>query len=176
MVPVSLRPMQWWLDLMARGGVAMWPLAVISVGAVALLLERAWAYRRGAEVFLRRVEDATPRLRAERAQADIERFLPTLSTVITAAPLIGILGTVLGLIDSFAVIGAGGGVSGMGGGAVDLRAVGGGIAEALLSTAAGLAVALGVLLPYTALRARAGRLVRRVAILSEAEAALEGTA
>ena len=113
MVPVSLRPMQWWLDLMARGGVAMWPLAVISVGAVALLLERAWAYRRGAEVFLRRVEDATPRLRAERAQADIERFLPTLSTVITAAPLIGILGTVLGLIDSFAVIGAGGGVRGM---------------------------------------------------------------
>ncbi len=77
----------------------------------------------------------------------LERFMPTLSTIITAAPMLGILGTVFGIIASFDLLSA----QGM---ATDPKQVGVGIAEALITTAAGLLVALGVLFPYNAFRAQ----------------------
>jgi len=85
----------------------------------------------------------------------IERFMPTLSTIITAAPLLGILGTVTGIIASFDLLS-------QGPAATDPRAVSGGIAEALLTTAAGLTVALVVLFPYNAFRAQIDRTLGRL--------------
>lgn len=70
----------------------------------------------------------------------MRRYLSVLDTVITAAPLLGILGTVLGIIHSFDVIGLVG-VS-------DPLAVTKGISEALVTTAFGLMIALGTLVPY----------------------------
>ena len=60
--------------------------------------------------------------------------------------ILGILGTVLGIITAFDVLG--------GGGIDDPIEVTGGIAEALLTTAAGLVVAITALLPYTYFSAR----------------------
>lgn len=66
--------------------------------------------------------------------------LGVLDTIITLAPLLGILGTVLGIIESFDLLGA----SGIG----DPKAVTGGIAQALITTAAGLSVAVVTLIPF----------------------------
>ncbi|WP_019616145.1 MotA/TolQ/ExbB proton channel family protein [Psychromonas ossibalaenae] len=73
-----------------------------------------------------------------------------LDTVITLAPMLGILGTVLGIIDSFNSLSLQG--------AENLSAVVGGIAQALISTAAGLFVALLALLPYNLFRSQIQKL------------------
>lgn len=96
----------------------------------------------------------------------LERFMPTLSTIITAAPMLGILGTVLGIISSFQILS-----TSMASG--DPRAVSAGIAEALITTAAGLVVAVITLFPYNAFRAQIDRTLTRLESL--ASAALDGT-
>src|SRR3984885_9452293 len=63
---------------------------------------------------------------------ELERFLNTLGTIAGVSPLLGLLGTVTGIIKAFNAIEAGG----MG----DPRALSGGIAEALICTVAGLCV------------------------------------
>jgi biopolymer transport protein ExbB len=78
--------------------------------------------------------------------ARMKQGLPILDTVITMAPLLGILGTVTGIIRSFDLLGS----SQMG----DPRAVSSGIAEALITTAAGLMVALPTLLAFNYFVAR----------------------
>ncbi|MEM9751821.1 MAG: MotA/TolQ/ExbB proton channel family protein [Planctomycetota bacterium] len=94
----------------------------------------------------------------------VERFLPTLSTIVTAAPMLGVLGTVLGIIESFELIG--GQDAALGPGGMDPRDVGAGIAEALISTAAGLVVALITLVPYVAIRGRAEATVGKLETLA----------
>ena len=64
----------------------------------------------------------------------LERFIAALSTISTVAPLLGLLGTILGMIQSFAVI------STVGSGRS--TALASGIANALLTTAAGLIIAI----------------------------------
>jgi biopolymer transport protein ExbB len=82
---------------------------------------------------------------------ELERFLSTLGTIAGVSPLLGLLGTVTGIIKSFNAIQAGG----MG----DPRALSGGIAEALIATAAGLCVAIPALISYRFLRGRVERIV-----------------
>ena len=86
-----------------------------------------------------------------------DRFMVSLSTIITAAPLLGILGTVVGIIRSFKLMGAP-----AEGGLADPSAVSLGIAEALLTTAMGLVVALVTLFPYMIFRAQVERALGRV--------------
>lgn len=74
--------------------------------------------------------------------ARMKRGLSVLDTIITLAPLLGILGTVSGIIGSFDLLGAMG--------IQDPKAVTGGIAQALITTAAGLSVAIVTLIPYNA--------------------------
>lgn len=85
----------------------------------------------------------------------IDRFMATLSTIITAAPLLGILGTVIGIIQSFNLLGVQETLT-------DPRTVSTGIAEALLTTALGLVVALVTLFPYMIFRAHAERSIGRM--------------
>ncbi len=82
----------------------------------------------------------------------MKRYLSVLDTVITLAPLLGILGTVSGIIVSFDLLGAAG--------IEDPKAVTGGIAQALLTTAAGLAIAIVALLPYNALTRKVEKVTR----------------
>lgn len=70
----------------------------------------------------------------------MKRYLPVLDTLITLCPMLGILGTVTGIIQSFDLLGASG--------IQDPRSVTVGIAQALITTAAGLAIALACLIPY----------------------------
>ncbi|MBN1142512.1 MAG: MotA/TolQ/ExbB proton channel family protein [Deltaproteobacteria bacterium] len=77
----------------------------------------------------------------------VNRYLGLLSTIATLSPLLGLLGTVLGMIQAFNVIA----VQGVGTPAT----LGGGISQALLTTAAGLSVAIPVILLHRYLSSRA---------------------
>lgn len=90
----------------------------------------------------------------------LERFMPLLSTIITAAPMLGILGTVLGLIASFDVFSERS--DGAAQAAQDLGGVSRGIAEALTTTAVGLIIAVATLLPYNLFRAQVDRSLSRL--------------
>ena len=68
------------------------------------------------------------------------RRLDFLSTVATCAPLIGLLGTVLGMIDAFSHLSSSG--------SADITMLAGGIWQALLTTATGLGIAIPVLLAH----------------------------
>jgi biopolymer transport protein ExbB len=85
---------------------------------------------------------------------DLERFLNTLGTIASVAPLLGLLGTVAGIIHAFNAITA----NGLG----DPSKLSGGIGEALITTAAGLTVAIPSLIAYRFLRGRVERLVVRM--------------
>ena len=82
---------------------------------------------------------------------ELERFINTLGTIASVSPLLGLLGTVLGMIRTFNVIRA----DGIG----DPAAMAGGIAVALITTASGLIVAIPALLGYKYLRGRVESLV-----------------
>ncbi len=76
----------------------------------------------------------------------MRRFLGVLDTMITVAPLLGIFGTVIGIIHSFDMLGASG--------IEHPRAVTAGIAQALITTAAGLGIAILSVFPYNYFNAR----------------------
>ena len=76
----------------------------------------------------------------------MKRGLPALDTIITLGPLLGLLGTIIGMIDSFGIMSE----SGLG----NPHAVTGGVAEALICTAAGIFVAVTTLIPYNFFLAR----------------------
>jgi biopolymer transport protein ExbB len=78
------------------------------------------------------------------------RYLPILDTVITLAPLLGLLGTITGMISAFGIVSE----AGLG----QPHAITGGIAEALIATATGLLIAIMTLIPYNYLRAKVEQL------------------
>jgi biopolymer transport protein ExbB len=93
----------------------------------------------------------------------LKRFNTVFQTIIAVAPLLGLLGTILGLIRSFASIQ-------IGEVGANATAVTGGISEALVSTAAGMLVAIFTLLVANLFR---GLYKRQVALLQEYGSQLE---
>ena len=89
---------------------------------------------------------------------DLERYLNALGTIAAISPLLGLLGTVIGMIKVFAVITT----QGVG----DPGVLASGISEALLTTAAGLTVAIPALMFHRYFRGRVDELV----VTMEAEA------
>ena len=89
---------------------------------------------------------------------DMERYLNTLGTIAAISPLLGLLGTVIGMIKVFSVIT----MQGVGNPTV----LSGGISEALVTTAAGLSVAIPALMMYRYIRGHVEELV----VSMEAEA------
>jgi len=122
------------------------------------------------EVMMERLQDT-----GRHVAHELDRFLNTLSMIAGVSPLLGLLGTVTGIIKAFNAIQAGG----MG----DPRMLSGGIAEALITTAAGLLVAIPALIGYRLLRAKVDRIVidmekdaLRLADAVDAAAGREGAA
>jgi biopolymer transport protein ExbB len=98
------------------------------------------------DVLMERLEDT-----GRHVVHELERFLNTLGTIAEVSPLLGLLGTVTGIIQSFYAIQAGG----MG----DPRALSGGIGQALIATVAGLSVAIPATFAYRLLRGKVERIV-----------------
>ena len=159
------------LEFFHKGGPIMWPLLLLSIVALTVVLERLIfiarekARRSAADVdeMLTQVErgdlnaaanmGTTSRSFSEAmlraANWELKRFnrgLTILDTTITLAPLLGLLGTVTGMIRSFGMLGG----AELGAPA----AISGGIAEALIATAFGLGIAITALLPFNYLNAR----------------------
>jgi len=89
----------------------------------------------GREVMKESIQEA-----ASHVVHDLERYLNTLGTIAAVAPLLGLLGTVVGMIEVFAEI--------MSQGTGNASALAGGISQALITTAAGLTVAIPALVMH----------------------------
>jgi biopolymer transport protein ExbB len=101
----------------------------------------------------------------------MKRGLTALDTIITLSPLLGLLGTIIGMINAFNVMAA----AGLG----QPHAVTGGVAEALVCTAAGISVAVVTLVPYNYFLARVERetdLIETMANRMEQALRVSGTA
>ena len=91
------------------------------------------------------------------AQAELQRlrrYLPMLDTIITLAPLLGLLGTITGMISAFGIVSE----AGLG----QPHAITGGVAEALIATATGLFIAIFTLVPYNYFRAKVEQIAQLI--------------
>ena len=114
------------------------------------VLATGLAYRNAPREVLKEVVEDTGR----HVVHDLERYLNSLGTIAAISPLLGLLGTVSGMIRSFTAITA----EGVGNPTV----LAGGISEALITTAAGLTVAIPSLIAYRYLRGRVDGLVVKI--------------
>ena len=102
--------------------------------------------RHGREIMKECIEEA-----AARVIHELERYLNALGTIAAMAPLLGLLGTVLGMIQLFGAF--------MGANMANASVLAGGIATALVTTAAGLIVAIPALFFHRYLQRRVDELV-----------------
>ena len=178
------------LEQFNKGGWIMWPILVVSITALAVVIERVgWWLMRWTRRDPKRIEkvftaietgDVAEASRLSRGSRDpvlrmiwnglnhqhaslqgalqvaagIEikragRFLVVMDTLVTLAPLLGLLGTITGLMRSFAFLGND---------ELAVSAVTGGIAEALIATAAGLGIAIFALIPFNFFTSRVSNL------------------
>lgn len=182
------------IDLFHRGGIAMYPILLCSVAAVAVFFERLWTLR-GARLipqgFVRTFRDlvsrgslaeaaglcekhaASPLARVARAAlahhgqgpdmirfmvsevreqetSELERYQAILGTVAYLSPLLGLFGTVSGMIKAFDVISQHT--------VVDPPMLAAGISEALITTFAGLAVAIPAVVMDRYVQSRSDRI------------------
>ncbi|MBX3707506.1 MAG: MotA/TolQ/ExbB proton channel family protein [Pseudomonadales bacterium] len=110
--------------------------------------------RRGREVMKEAMEEA-----AGQVTHDLERYLTSLGVIASIAPLLGLLGTVVGMIKVFTAL--------MLEGAGNASVLAGGISQALITTAAGLSVAIPALMCHRFFQRRVDELV----VIMEQEAA-----
>jgi biopolymer transport protein ExbB len=146
------------IDLFLKGGFLMYPIAVCSVIGLAILINKAIQYRSllkdieasPDEILKRNPHIMMPILKAldngcdekelsvigTRQIRSIEKGLSWLSLIATITPLLGLTGTVTGMIKAFMVIAESP--------SVNPPMLAGGIWEALITTAAGLLVAIPI--------------------------------
>ena len=115
------------IEMFKQGGPVMWPILALSVIGLAILIWKTMEFRAGRK-------DG--------------RGLGIVSTIITAEPMLGILGTVTGIIQTFNQL------NGADGATKPLAATAG-IGEALITPAGGLSAALILLFPYNILANKA---------------------
>lgn len=160
------------MDILLMGGWMMWPLTLISITATAIIVERLLLFSsfrfppRSASALLEEAvrgnrapllaelekverlrrfasllsadgpgKEAALRIEGEAVVKALEARLPLLSILARLAPLMGLLGTVLGMIETFSEI-----ANAQAG--VNMNQLAGGIWQALITTAAGLIIAI----------------------------------
>jgi len=187
------------VDILISGGPVMIPLGLLSMVALAIIIERLWVLRRGNFLQAGTVQSLSGLLASGKFRGAVDycrrhpgpftdlvtalvenrnapyeelkeiledtgrlqlmglqRGLPALATIVAGAPLLGLLGTVIGMIKIFAVVAtAGSGIT---------EQLSSGISQALITTASGLVIAIPALFTHSYLESRA------VMILSDIEA------
>ena len=187
------------VEILISGGPVMIPLGLLSLVAVAIIIERLWVLRRGNFLQGSTVETLSGLLASDKFQGAVDfcrrhpgpftdlvtalienryapyeelkeiledtgrlqltglqRGLPALATIVAGAPLLGLLGTVIGMIKIFSVVATSG--SGI------TEQLSSGISQALITTATGLVIAIPALFTHSYLESRA------LSILSDIEA------
>lgn len=182
------------IDLILKGGVAMYPIILCSIVVLAVVMERLWVLRRNRVIpgeFIQNLENLISQKkiseavflcqgnhssiarvifaglknagkglwlvkesieeRGIREAVVLEKRVAILSTIATLGPLLGLFGTVSGVIKSFNAISIHG--------SNDPMFLAGGIAEALVATASGLAVAIPALICHRFLKDKANALI-----------------
>lgn len=114
---------------MIQGGIFMLPLMACSVLMVAIIIERFWLFKKVMKIPLIEYEEPAETLKLLRQR------LTVLNTIITIAPMLGLLGTVTGLMRCFNLLGNEGAF-------YEPAEMSLGISEALITTAAGLVIAV----------------------------------
>lgn len=156
-------------DFMSDGGDVLWIILALTVLLWTLICERSWYLLQHHPKQLQATIDAwqqrsdhhswyAHRIReAWIAELDIglQRFLPLLKTTVAILPLVGLLGTVTGMVQVFDVLA----VTGTG----NPRAMASGVSAATLPTMAGMVAALSGLYFATRLERRAQNEVRKAA-------------
>lgn len=131
------------------------PCAKIFHGVVDRLGRESWELEHAdGPTFDRHVMERTASHIAQGQIARLEAFLPFLATTGNIAPFVGLLGTVMGIIDSFREIGTQGTAS--------IAAVAPGVSEALIATAAGLFAAIPAVIAYNYFLSRIRRTAFRM--------------
>ncbi|PIE04107.1 MAG: flagellar motor protein MotA [Spirochaetales bacterium] len=186
------------VDILVKGGLVLWAIILLSVAALAIIIERYLYFRKirtDEEQLFLRVKSATGKGHFDEAMAIcdaspspfstllktgiehrqrsswerkevlrdtaaqevplLEKNIGALGTIAHIAPLLGLLGTVTGNIRAFGVLGRFGSVG-------DPSVLAQGISEALLTTAAGLIVAIPATIFYNALTGRVNALIVRM--------------
>ncbi len=145
-----------------RGGDVLWLIAAITFLMWALIFERVWYfYREHGNVVDQTVEiwESRPERRSWSAQQirdalisqsseKITGSLPLIQTCVTLCPLLGLLGTVTGMISVFDAMATQGG---------NARSMAAGVSMATIPTMCGMIASLSGLLATTFLRGRVGR-------------------
>ncbi len=157
------------IDFFVKGGFLMYPILLCSIGGVAILITKFVQYRK----LLRSIEQPIDRVLEEkpplvlpilhciksgcdekelsiigtRQVREVEKGLSWLGLIATIAPLLGLTGTVTGMIKAFMVIASSS--------SVNPSMLAGGIWEALITTAAGLLVAIPIHIGHHYLEKRA---------------------
>ena len=182
------------LNILKSGGVVMIPLGLLSLVALAIVLERLWRLRSGnymkaatvstvrellagghfaqtlsfckssvgpfSDLVATLVEnrhapyDELKQIMEDTARHrlyGLQRGLGALGTIVAGAPLLGLLGTVIGMIKIFSVVATAG--------SQVTEALSLGISEALVTTASGLIIAIPALFAHSFLEARAGNII-----------------
>ncbi|MCK5378053.1 MAG: MotA/TolQ/ExbB proton channel family protein [Acidobacteria bacterium] len=187
------------LRILSSGGLVMIPLGLLSLVAVAIVIERFWTLRASrymqpttvatlnellaggrfkqavdycrrnpgpyADLVATLVEnrhapyDELKQIMEDTARHrlhNLQRGLAALGTIVAGAPLLGLLGTVVGMIKIFAVVATAG--------SQVTEALSMGISEALVTTASGLIIAIPTLFTHSFLEARAGGIIAEMEI------------
>lgn len=145
-------------ELLNTGGPVMYILLVCSIAALAIIIERSLFWIKEFKVNpinnFEGLNSSEAFKASEQAFQRATKNLTLLDTVVSIAPLLGILGTVLGIMKSFH--------------GLDLKHMSGasqishGLAEAMLTTAAGLCIAVPVLVCYNLFQSMARRRAKRI--------------
>ena len=163
----------------------MWPLLICSVLSLAITMDRfffLWKWKRSMDLnsphnIMSRIEKAAlsspesslrdyMEIAAQEEIDQLKKGLNILDTIITMAPLLGILGTVVGIIESFQLLGDVG--------IETPKAVIGGISKALITTATGLSIALVTLVPFNFLTGKVQKAVLQLnKIVLQLEASIQ---
>jgi biopolymer transport protein ExbB len=148
---------------MGMGGDVLWLIAILLFAMWALIFERAWyfysGWRKDAAVAIASWEGRKERqswnakqIRIKlisEAQLQINMYLPVIKTMVALCPLLGLLGTVTGMIEVFNIMAVTGGG--------DAKSMAGGVSRATIPTMAGMVAALSGVFANTYITRTAAR-------------------